>query len=397
MSQKLTDRIVKALEPPAAKDGKSANRITYDTDVSGFGARITSAGTVAFVVNYRRRSDGRERRYTIGSFPDWSVAAAREEAKRLKRDVDGGGDPVGKLQADREAPTVADLAKRFMEEHVVKKRPSTQRDYKAITEEIKTELGTMKVAAVDFEHVEKLHREITKRAPYRANRTLSVLSAMFTLSIKWKYRLDNPVRFVERNPEPQRERYLSADELVRLLKALDEHPDQQVADIFRLLLWTGARCGETMSARWNQFNPEITAWTKPSAATKQKKDHTVPLSAPARQLLIKIRTQQPAGTQSVFPGHERRAGIPRSWQQVCKAAGITGLRIHDLRHSYASALVNAGYSLPVIGRLLGHTQADTTMRYLHLLDDPLRKATNAAGAILSGKKSAQVLPMRGRR
>jgi integrase len=394
MATKLTDKIVKTLLPPA-----KGNRITYDSELAGFGARITAAGAISFVLNYRRKADGVERRATIGAFPAWSTATARERAKELRRDVDGGGDPVGEQQADRGAPTVAELCDRFVEEHVSKKRASTQRDYKAIVAEIRAAIGRMRVAAADFEHIDKLHREITKRAPYRANRTLAVASKMFTLAIRWRWRTDNPCRGVERNQEQKRKRYLSADELVRMGKALDTHGSRQSADIFRFLLLTGARCGEALSATWDQFD-DVGVWTKPGATTKQKTDHVVPLSPPARQLLARIRKQSDGTSPYIFPGPGKRGHrtvLKHDWAVVCKAAGITGLRIHDLRHSYASTVISAGWSLPVVGALLGHTQPNTTARYAHLVDDVLSRATNAAGAILSGAPAAPVIPIKGGR
>jgi integrase len=391
MSQKLTDRIVRTLEPPA-----KGNRITYDTDVSGFGARITAAGAVSFILNYRRRSDGLERRYTIGRLDSWSVAAAREEARRLRRDVDSGGDPIGDLQVDRAAPTVADLCERFLIEHVGKKRASTARDYKAIVAEIKAKLGSMKVAAVDYEHIDRLHREVSKRAPYRANRTLAVLSKAFTLAIRWRWRTDNPCKGVERNPEQKRKRYLSAAELVRLSHALEQHGGQS-ADVFRLLLLTGARTGEALAATWSQFNDDYTIWTKPAAAVKQAQDHVVPLSAPASALLARVREQQSVSETLVFPGRRgHRSDTKHSWQKICAAARITGLRVHDLRHTYASVLASAGQTLPIIGALLGHSSPITTHRYAHLFDDPLRAATERASAFLTGKARADVVSLKRR-
>src|SRR5215204_1381957 len=128
MPERLSEALAKRLPVP-----ERGNRITYDADVKGFGFRVTARNGRSFVLNYRRKSDGLERRYTIGSFPDWSVAAARDEAKRLKRAIDGGGDPVGEHKTDRAAPTVADLCARFEEEYVPRKRASTQRDYRQQT------------------------------------------------------------------------------------------------------------------------------------------------------------------------------------------------------------------------------------------------------------------------
>jgi integrase len=349
--------------------------------------RITSAGAIAFILNYRIRSSGRERRYTIGNPPEWSVAAAREKAKDLKRQVDSGGDPLNELEAIRSAPTVADLCDRFEAEHVDKLRRKTQADYHGILRnDIEPALGKLKVAAADFEDVERLHRKISQRAPTRANRALAVASKMFALAIKWRLRPDNPCKGVERNREDARKRYLKPDELDRLTKALAEHPYQDAADIFRLLLLTGARRGEVLGATWDQFDLKEGVWTKPATATKQKERHEVPLNAPARQLLARRLSKQDASPW-VFPGRSahHRINLHRSWGLICRAAGITGLRIHDLRHSYASTLVSAGFSLPTIGALLGHSQPQTTARYAHLFDDPLRKATERAGAILAPK------------
>jgi len=363
-------------------------RIVYEGE--GFGVRITAGGVKAFILNYRVKATGRERRYTIGRYPTWSVAAARERAKKLKREVDSGGDPVGNVEADREAPTVADLCARFEADHIAKLRPGTQVDYRGIIRIIEPALGELKVAAVEYRDVDRLHRDISQRGRYRANRTLAVLSKMFALAIKWRWRPDNPCKGVERNREFARKRYLEGDELARLTTALAEHHDQRVADVFRLLLFTGARCGEVRSAKWEQFDLETGMWKKPAASTKQDREHEVPLSAPARQLLAAL----PQSSEFLFPG---RADRPRNdlhyhWRSICKAAGITGLRIHDLRHSYASTLVSAGFSLPVIGALLGHSEPQTTHRYAHLLHDPLRKATERAGKILSpsAKPSGEV-------
>jgi integrase len=394
MVQKLTDRLIKALERPA-----SGNKIHYDSEVKGFGARVTAAGAVAFIVNYRRKADGLERRYTIGAWPDWSATTAREKAKELKRHIDGGGDPVGEHVAERAAPTVADLCGRFLEEHVAKQRPHTQADYGSmIRNDILTALGRLKVALVEFEHVERLHAAITRRAPVRANRVVAVLSRMLTLAIKWKLRSDNPCKGVERNREHLRKRYLKPEELARLTKALAEEPNQTAADAVRLLLLTGCRRGEALNAAWSQFNLAAGTWSKPPSSTKQDEYHQVPLSAPARQLLGRLH-KQAEGSPWVFPG---RNGRPRedlkyAWQRIRRAAGIPDVRLHDIRHSFASELVSGGASLPLIGALLGHSNPTTTFRYAHLYTDPQRAAVEKVGAIISGKPAAKVLPMKRRR
>jgi integrase len=395
MGERLTDKLVRALEPPP-----SGNRITYDRDLPGFGCRVTAAGVRSFVLNYRRKADGRERRATIGQFPAWSVAAARQRAAELRRAVDNGGDPVGELAAERGAPTVADLCTRFEAEHLPKLRPSTASMYRAIIKnEIVPAVGSMKVAAVEYEHIDRLHAKISRRAPYMANRVLALSSKMFALAILWKMRKDSPVRGVQRNREDKRARYLSPDELTRLTRALGEYHNRQTANALLLLLLTGARRHEVLAATWDQFDLAQGIWTKPASTTKQKSEHRIPVSAPARQLLAQIRKQDDT-TKFVFPGpgpRGHRTNLKRDWAAICKAAGITGLRIHDLRHSFASQAASAGIGLLTIGKLLGHSEVATSHRYAHLLDDPLRQAAERVGAIVTGQPAAEVVPLKGRR
>jgi integrase len=389
MKQRLTDSTIKALPAPA-----SGNRITYDSELPGFGCRVTAAGARSFVLNYRTTA-GRERRITIGQHPAWKIATARDEAKRLRRVVDAGGDPLGEEQAERAAPTVADLCERYAAEHLPKKRPSSQKDDRGfIKDDILPRLRRLKVADVTFTDIDRVHREITKRAPIRANRCASLLSKMFALAIRWGWRADNPCKGIERNQENKRKRYLKGDELARLTVALAEHRDPQAADIVRVLLFTGARRGEVLAMKWADLDLAAGVWTKPGATTKQKTEHRVPLSAPVRQLLAAI----PQASEYVFPGRlgSHRVEIKGNWAAICEAAKLDGVRIHDLRHSYASILASAGLSLPVIGALLGHTRPETTARYAHLFDDPLRAATEKAAGVIAPMTTAEVLPLKGR-
>jgi integrase len=253
---------------------------------------------------------------------------------------------------------------------------------------------------------------MSKTAPYQANRMAAVVSKMFAYSMKLKQRTDNPVKGLERNDEERRERFLSPAEIGRLTDALANLADQRSADAIRLLILTGARKGEVLSADWNQFDLEAGVWTKPSAHTKQKKIHRVPLSAPALQLLTNLRDKAeeeankarevgmpaPASSRFVFPGDSKNSpltDIKKSWAAAAAAAGLKDVRIHDLRHTFASILVSAGQSLPLIGGLLGHTQPATTARYAHLYDDPLRAATERVGVIVgaAGRKGADVVPL----
>jgi integrase len=402
----LTDAAVKRLPLPT-----KSNQITYDDDVPGFGVRVTAGGARSYVLNYVTRA-GRERRFTIGSADDWKATGARDEAKRLRRLIDEGGDPLGDIEDERAAPTVAELIERFVAEHVVRKRPSTGAAYRrALDLHIRPHFGAhLKVADVRFEHIDALHRKLTKGgSPYQANRCVAVISKMFSLAVRWRMRPDNPAKGVEKNYESKRKRYLSADELARLCAALAAYSDQQITNVFRLLLMTGARRGEVLAMEWGALDLGTGIWTKAGSTTKQRTDHVVPLSAPARQLLVEIQAdyirlhpKKPL-PQHVFPGSGERGHIvevKKAWRRITKAAEITGLRIHDLRHSFASQLASGGASLPLIGALLGHSNPTTTHRYAHLFDDPQRAAVERVGAVISaaGKPSQEPvqLPRRGR-
>jgi integrase len=284
---------------------------------------------------------------------------------------------------------VADLCDRFEKEHLPRKRPTTQSTYRyTIERHIRPALGRLKVAEVTWADVDALHRKITAGgSPYQANRAIAMLSRMFTLSIKWRMRTDNPCRGIERNIEHKRKRYLKKDELTRLTEALAAHEERQVADIILFLMLTGCRRGEAFAAQWADIDLTAGTWTKPGATTKQKTDHVVPLSAAARQLLTELRRK--TNSKWVFPadsitGH--RMTLKKAWAVICKAANITGLRVHDLRHSFASQLASGGASLPLIGELLGHSNPATTARYAHLFDDPLRQAADRVGAVITAAR-----------
>jgi integrase len=381
----LTGAVIRKLKPPA-----KGNKVTYDAEVRGFGVRVTANSAKSFILNYR--VDGRERRHTIGGWPDWTATQARREARRLRQLIDTGGDPLADKQAKRAALTMAELCDRFESEHMPRLRPSTQGEYKSILRRyIKPHFGNAKVAGVAYADVDKLHRRITKAGnPYRANRVAAVLSKMFSLAERWQIReLDsNPCHSVERNHESKRKRYLSGDELGQLTRALAAHPDREAADIVRLLLLTGSRKGEVLGARWADLDLGTGIWTKLAANVKQGEDHVVPLSAPARMLLsdIRERVKQKVLGEFVFPSINSRTGhrvdIERDWRQLLRAAGIKGLRIHDLRHSFASTVASFGGSLPLIGALLGHSNAASTSRYSHLFIDPQRAATERVGQII---------------
>ena len=404
----LTDSIVRKLTSPA-----KGNKVYYDDTLAGFGCRVTAAGARSFVLNYRVKGSGRERRTTVGGFPSWSTTAARAKARELRRAIDDGADPVGAIEAEREAPLVSDVADRFVKEHLPRLRPGSARNYHTLLKKhVLPALGRMKLSDVRYADVDRMHQRITAGgAPFAANRATTVFATMCSLAVRWGWRIDNPAKNIPRNPEPPRRRYMAGAELPRLLAALANHPNQQVAAVVRVLLLSGCRVGEALSMRWADIDFASSTWHKRPAATKQGRHHSAPMSAPLRQLLAEVRAKQIAEggtpTEFVFPGKSSASGhyadIHHEWHKLCQDAGIAGLRLHDLRHSFASELASSGSSLLLIGSLLGHSNPNTTARYSHLFDDPQRAAVERVGAAIdaAGKGDSSepipLLPLRGGR
>ena len=230
---------------------------------------------------------------------------------------------------------------------------------------------------------------------------------MMALAIRWEYRAENtnPCEgAVERNPETKRKVYLKSDQIARLSEVLAAYPNQQSADLIRLVMLTGARRGETMAAKWSDIDWEARIWNKPGSTTKTETEHHLPLSAPVLELLsgMKARAEQKAKEKGcepspyLFParnGNGSVSDIKKSWAAVCKAAGLEGVRLHDLRHTAASILVSGGKTLPLIGALLNQSSPTTTARYAHLYTEPLCEAAEQLGAVVTGGKSAEVVPL----
>jgi integrase len=212
---------------------------------------------------------------------------------------------------------------------------------------------------------------------------------MFNLAIKpWRMRPDNPASGFTRNTENEREVFLTPDQIEKLAGIIDAHENQRAADVVRFILLTGARKGEARTARFEQFNLDLAIWTKRATNTKQKKMHRVPLSRAATAFVRNRKAAVPDGCEWLFPGDVEGKPIEdirRFWTDVQKKAGLDGVRIHDLRHTFASLLISGGASLPMVGKLLGHSQAKTTQRYAHLMDDPVRQSAEAVGEMLRPK------------
>ncbi len=378
---KLTKRVVESIKP--------GNReiIVWDTEIRGFGVRVQPSGRRTYILKYRTVY-GTVRKPKIGVHGDLTVEQARKTASAWKEAVRAGGDPSAERQAARQAPTVADLAADYLQRHALpNKRPASVRNDRSMLDRlILPRLGKMKVAAVTRRDIEAIHGGLRAK-PYLANRVLALLSKMFNLAAAWGWRDGNPARGIPRYHEDRRQRWLSADELARLWAALEAHPSRWAANAVKLLVLTGARRGEVLSATWGEFNLDRGVWTKPSHHTKQKRTEHVPLSGPTIALLAALRAEAEADQAYLFPGNapgKPVGDIKTFWRHVCRDAGLESVRLHDLRHTYASSLVSRGVSLHIVGRLLGHTQPQTTARYAHLDDHALREATNGFGRLVEG-------------
>jgi integrase len=408
MSERLTDDFVRNALAPT-----SGQSLFWDTEVKGFALRVTAKKAKAFVLAYRVQ--GRQRRITIGSYPEWSVVAARRAAKDMKREVDHGGDPMGERRAQREAPTMIELWERYSAEYLPMKAPKSQADERAMwTNIVLPRLGREKLVSISHSDMDALHRHITsiRGTPIVANRAIAFLRRMFNLAKRWGWLVDNPATGVRANPEEKRNRYLNRTEIAALAQALHEHSEPMSANAIKLLMLTGARRGEVLNATWEMFDLENGVWTKPSSHTKQRRLHRVPLSGPATSLLIDLKGEATRKADAdgipisrfIFTGVDGNplTDIKRTWASVCRKAGLveqvqtpkgesTGVwrptvRMHDLRHSFASILVSSGASLPLIGQMLGHTQTQTTARYAHLYDDPMREAAEVVGSVMLPKR-----------
>jgi len=377
----------------------------FDTEVIGFAVRVQSSGARTFTIDYRHA--GRQRRMNIGRWPEWSVTAARERAKELRRAIDEGRDPLAVREDFREAPRVKDLIDRYIAEHLPKLAKNNAGDQvsmlrkmlepawgnKLVTEITKSDVARF----LDFvaegrprpckakpnNRARKLQGH--KPTPIRANRMGEVLRKMFTLAMEWEWRTDNPAHGFHRRIEQARERFLGPEELTRIAAVLDNAEDQRGAAIIRMCMLTGARVGEVRTARFEQFNLDYVIWSKPAATTKQRKMHRVPISQEVVTIVRQRQMVVPHGNPWLFPGEavsQPVREIRRFWACVQKEADLPDVRIHDLRHTFASLLVSGGASLEMIGRLLGHSQMQTTQRYAHLMDSPLRAGVDTVASIL---------------
>ena len=389
----LTEKRIRDMRPD------TGTRIEWDDQLRGLGVRITAAGVKAYVLNYR--VDGRERRMTLGRVAELSLAAARKLASEEKALVRKGIDPLGQRDARRNAPLMVELFDRYLSDHARpnKKPRSVKEDERLIRLHLSPAFGQRKVAEITRNEIDRWHKSM-KVTPGAANRGRALLSKALNLAEVWGWRPDgsNPVRHIKRFKESDgAERFLSLAELRALGEALRTYEadggSPYAAAAIRLLALIGARKSEVLSLRWDWVDFEGARLNLPDSKTGKK---AIPLNAAALAVLADL--PRIAGNPHVFPGSKASghiADLKWPWMLVRKGAGLGNVRLHDLRHSFASLGVGSGMGLPIIGALLGHKEARTTQRYAHLADDPLRAASEAIGgqiaAALGGEDSAEVV------
>lgn len=392
---RLTKRSVEGLE---AADKRYEVR---DDDLPGFLVRVGVTGEKSFYLMYRagKGRSAAKRRLALGSFPAVTVEQARKLAREKLALVTMGADPADALREEKATRSVASVFEQFLAEHVrAKLKPGTVRCYEQqAAAHILPALGKLKITEVSARQVSGLHHSL-RQTPYQANRVLSTLSKFFNWCemAGFRDRGTNPVFGVERFKESKRTIFMGKAEVeaigatIARLEASGEL-SPIAAGVFKVLIFTGARCGEVTTLKWSYLDLEHGLAHLPDSKTGAK---TIHLPAAARAVLASL----PRINEYCFPGRHDKGHIVNTkapWQRILAEAGLSGWRIHDLRHAFASYAANSGQSLPVIGKMLGHTQAATTARYAHLAENPVAAAAEStAQAIQKDLTGGKVIPFR---
>ena len=371
---KITKRTVDAIKP------QEREHVVWDADLKGFGVRVHPTGWKVYIVKTHYR--GKSVKVTIGPHGAVTPAEARTRAAEIITGARAGKDPSSWNRRSERAPTMRELGQRFLGEYVPSHcKPSTAEEYRrSVRLFIDPRIGARRVPDIERSDIAALHHAM-RETPYQANRTLGVLSKIFNLAELWGMRPDgsNPCRHVKRYREEKRERFLSDEEYRRLgevLKEVEHDGSETPAAVaaFRLLMLTGCRLSEIQKLRWEHIDLEAGELRLPDTKTGAKVVH---LGGPAISVLrgIERKDDSPWVITGRKPG-SHLTDLQHPWRRIRARAELDDVRIHDLRHSFASGGLLVGEGLPMIGKLLGHTQVQTTARYAHLANDPVKSAAN---------------------
>ncbi len=393
-SKEITKRAADAFTCPADKD----RVFLWSKSLRGFGLMVMPSDHKSFVIQWR--AGGRSKRMTIGEYGVLTVDQGRAKAKDMLAKITMGADPLADKKAASAVRTFNDVADEYMQLEIKPKRKArTAVEYERILAlHIRPAFGSKGMGEVSRADVSRLHSSMA-HTKYEANRTRALISSIWNYAEKRGEAPDgsNPCRHLDRFPEKSRERYLTPDELGRLADALGTvEADQSALSAIRLLLLTGARLREVLSARWAYVDLDNGLLNLPDSKTGKK---TIILSPTALQIIHALPREDdhPYLIPGAKPG-QPRVNLHTVWRVVRDAADLKGVRIHDLRHTWASTGANANMGLPILGALLGHRKAATTQRYSHVSSDPMRAAANTISATLeaamSRKPTAEVVPMR---
>jgi len=376
--------------------------VLWDGALPGFGLRVFPSGAKSFVVFYRAGT--RQRLMTVGRYGLYTLQQARLMARKLLTRVADGEDPLGERRKDRREVTMNQLWERYLEEYArPRKKLRTIRDELGVWGRyLARGFGPRPLSQVTRQDVAGLHNRL-RATPYGANDAVKLLRQLYNVAAEWELVApdENPTRFIKLFKEKPRERYLSSDELHRLGRALreleEEGMDPFAIEAVRLLLLTGARAAEILKLSWGEVELEDCLLRLRDSKTGPK---NLELPVPAAQALHRLQALRLVGSPYVFPGRDpskpRNDYIKRPWKKICARAEIKDCRLHDLRHSYASTGAGGGFSLQMIGELLGHRQTSTTERYSHLSRDPKKGvaesiAATLAAALGEGSNSSDVV------
>lgn len=378
---KLTKRLVESL---SVDEG---DKIFWDSELAGFGLRVYATGRKVYLVQYRAK--GRSRRKALGKHGVLTADEARKEARLVQADVARGGDPSGERSALLRGPTIKDLSDRFLSEHVAHHcKPSTHYDYTGMFKNlINPALGHIKISEITRADIVAFHHN-KRDVPYRANRAVSVLSKMLTVAEDWGIRPQNsnPATRIKKYREEEKKRYLSDDEQARLGNVLFEglksgDYSEYVVAAFYLLLLTGCRLREIQTLQWAFVTN--THLELPDSKTGRRR---IPLPLEAREVLAALPRRE--GNPYVILGDSPDGhynDLQKPWRKIRATAHLNDVRLHDLRHTYASVAVTNGIDPFMLKEILGHKNLSTTLRYSHLADDAVQRA---AGSIASRMASA---------